>query len=196
MLTPREVLQIAIEADKYSFGVALKYASIQWLQPRGNTDKVDMGYLMAAAFLFGDMEMFVAHTLQLIIHYKGSYLELLEHTIISKFLPSNIFCLLEERRSRMRAELAQLLINGMNASCSCGWGAKRSDRYKNLHSMFKPLRMLEVPISEFIKEMEAVPCEELEQKLHSPGFGSYYHELPMHSETFAGKLEIIKKKYN
>lgn len=70
--TPREVLQIAIEADKYNLGVALKYASAQWLRPRGSTDKVDMGYFMAAAFLFSDMEMFIAHTLELILHYKGS----------------------------------------------------------------------------------------------------------------------------
>jgi hypothetical protein len=36
--TPREVLQIAIEANKYDLGVALKYASAQWLQPERSTD--------------------------------------------------------------------------------------------------------------------------------------------------------------
>jgi hypothetical protein len=70
-LTPKEVLQIAIEADKYDLSVALKYASAKWLKPRGNADKVDIGYLMAVAFLFGDMDTLAAHTLALILHYKG-----------------------------------------------------------------------------------------------------------------------------
>jgi hypothetical protein len=85
-LTPKEVLQIAIEADKYGLNVALKYARVQWLKPRGSLDRVDMGYLLAAAFLFGDTDMFVAHTLALILHYKGSYLEFLDEAKKGGFL--------------------------------------------------------------------------------------------------------------
>lgn len=66
-LSPNKVLQVAIEADKYDLTVALKYASIQWLKPRCNAQRVDMGYLLAAAFLFGDVDMFVAHTLTLML---------------------------------------------------------------------------------------------------------------------------------
>ena len=40
-----------------------------------------MGYLLSAAFLFGDMDMFVAHALTLILHYVGSYLEFLDDEI-------------------------------------------------------------------------------------------------------------------
>jgi hypothetical protein len=40
-LTPKEVLQIAIEADKYGLNVALKYARVQWLKPRGSLDTVE-----------------------------------------------------------------------------------------------------------------------------------------------------------
>jgi hypothetical protein len=90
--TPREVLQIAIEADAYNLGVALKYASAEWLRPRGSTDKVDMGYFMAAAFFFGDMEMFIAYTVELILHYEGSYLELLGNAIIRQIVPWKIIC--------------------------------------------------------------------------------------------------------
>ena len=91
-LTPKEVFQIAIEVDKYDLSVCLKYASVQWLKPRGNADTVEMRYLMAAAFLFGDMDMFAAHTLALILHYKGSYLELLDDEIINQMLPWRTFC--------------------------------------------------------------------------------------------------------
>jgi len=90
-LTPREVLQIAIEANKYDLNVALKYAFAQWLKPRENADRVDMGYLLAAAFLFGDMDTFVEHSLVLILHYKGSYLEFLDDEITSQILPWKTF---------------------------------------------------------------------------------------------------------
>jgi len=96
-LTPMEVLQIAIEADKYDLTVALKYASAQWLKPKGKPEREDMGYLLAAAFLFGDMDMFVANTLALILHYKESYLEFLDDEITSQIIPWKTFCMQQPR---------------------------------------------------------------------------------------------------
>ena len=91
-LTPKEVLQIAIEADKYDLNVALKYARVQWLKPRDSLDLVDMGYFLAATFMFGDVEMFITHGLELILHHKSSYMELLENTVISQILPWKTSC--------------------------------------------------------------------------------------------------------
>jgi hypothetical protein len=54
--------------------------------------------------------------------------------------------------------------------------------------------MLEVPISEIIKKMEAASCEDMTRTYHSSSYRGYYHEVPTHSETLAGKLEAIKKK--
>lgn len=90
-LTPHEVLEIAIQADKYDFILALKYASIQWLKPRPDAERKDMGYLLAAAFLFADTDMFVAHTLTLMLHYKGSYMAFLDDEIISPIVPRKTF---------------------------------------------------------------------------------------------------------
>jgi hypothetical protein len=92
-LTPFEVLQIAIEADKYDFSIALRYARKEWLKARGSPDRADMGCLLAAAFLFGDMDMFAAHTLALILHYQGSYLAFLDDSIISQIVPGKTFCM-------------------------------------------------------------------------------------------------------
>ncbi len=92
-LTPTEVLQIAIEADKYDLNVPLRYVSVQWLKPRGKTEREDKGYLLAAAFLFDDMDMFVAHALELILHYTGSYLEFLDDKVTSQMLPWKTFCM-------------------------------------------------------------------------------------------------------
>jgi len=86
-LTLREVLQITIEANKYDLNIALKYARVQWLKPRGRPEREDIGYLLAVAFLFGDIDMFIAHALALILHYTGSYLEFLNVEITSQIVP-------------------------------------------------------------------------------------------------------------
>jgi hypothetical protein len=105
--------------------------------------------------------------------------------------------LLEEKRNQMRAEICQLLKDGVNfiGGCSdCARGKNRSEKYQILQSEYGGLRMLEVPISEIIKKMEAVSCEDMARTYHSSSYRGYYHEAPTHSEMLAGKLEIIKKK--
>jgi hypothetical protein len=91
--TPKEVLQIAIEAEKYDLNIALKYVRAQWLKPRGKPEREDMGYFLAAAFLFGDMDMFVAHALALILHHTGSYLDFLDDEITGQILSWKTFCM-------------------------------------------------------------------------------------------------------
>ena len=53
--------------------------------------------------------------------------------------------------------------------------------------------MLKVLISEIIKKMKAVSCEDIARTYHSSIRGYYYKALT-YSETLAGKLETIKKK--
>ena len=86
-LTPEQVLQIAIEADKYDLAVALVYAGLQWLGPICTTQISGAGRLMAVALLFGDTDMFARHTLALIENYTGSYLDLLDDQKASPTLP-------------------------------------------------------------------------------------------------------------
>lgn len=92
VLTPMEVLQIAITADKYDLGVALRYATAEWLQPKGNVDKTEMGYLMAAAYFLGNMEVFVKSSLKLILDYDGSYAEFLGDKLMNQVLPCKAVC--------------------------------------------------------------------------------------------------------
>jgi hypothetical protein len=94
----------------------------------------------------------------------------------------------------MRAELSQLLIEGKNAGCSCGWGKNRSDKYTLLLSEYGPLVMLKVPISDIVKKMEKVSSEDMEKKYHSESYRGYYHEALTHGETLPGKLETMKRK--
>ncbi|KAF2093976.1 btb/poz-like protein [Rhizodiscina lignyota] len=90
-LTPKAVLQVAIVADKYDLNVALRFANMQGLKPRIDVERVDMGYLMAAAFLSSDVGTFMAHTLSLVLNYNGSYLEFLNDEFTSKIVPLKAF---------------------------------------------------------------------------------------------------------
>jgi hypothetical protein len=69
----KEILQIAMEVDKYDLSIALKYVSLEWLKPRVNAAREEMGHLLAAAFLFKDTDAFMANTTTLILHYNASY---------------------------------------------------------------------------------------------------------------------------
>ena len=90
-LTTKEVLQIAIAVDKYNLEVALQYASVEWLKPRASVERVEMGHLLAAAFLFDNDDMFMEHIIALITQYTGSYLDFLDDELTSQFIPSRIF---------------------------------------------------------------------------------------------------------
>lgn len=90
--SPQDVLQIAIEADKYDFRIALHYARAKWLQNQSTIDPIELAYLMAAALLFDDMKMFREHSLALILHHYGSYMRLLEDPILCQILPANTAC--------------------------------------------------------------------------------------------------------
>ena len=90
-LTAEEVLQIAIEADKYDLRSALKFASPGWLQPRESAERVEMGCVLAAAFLFNNTDLFKANLLTLVIHYNGSYLDFLDDEITDQIIPSRMF---------------------------------------------------------------------------------------------------------
>jgi hypothetical protein len=94
----------------------------------------------------------------------------------------------------MRAELSQLLIKGKNASCSCGWGKHRSDKYTLLLSKYGPLEMLEVPISDIVKKMEKVSSGDMERTYHPGSLSGDYHEALTHDETLPGMLETMKRK--
>lgn len=95
-------------------------------------------------------------------------------------------------------ELGHLMNKWIHAGCYsdyCHWGRKRSEKYKLLQSNYGPLRLLEAPISDIIKDMEAVPWEDVGRTYHSHtgagGIRGFHHEPPT---SFAGELEALKNK--
>ncbi|KAF2807992.1 uncharacterized protein BDZ99DRAFT_489516 [Mytilinidion resinicola] len=182
-LPAKEVLQIAIEVDKYELVIALKFASLEWLKPQASAERVEMGHLLAAVFLFDNTDLFMANILTLILHYDGSYLDFLDDEFTSQIIPLRIFYLLEERRTKLRAELCQLLIRGKRGNCKCGWGNTRSEKYGLLLVEYMPIKMLKVPIAEVITKMTQVSTEDMERK----------YSL-RYSETLLGKLDALKRE--
>ena len=128
-----------------------------------------------------------------------SYLQ--DHSICNspdKFSPWSLTLpdLLEERRTRLRVDLCQLLISGKRGNCKCGWGKTYSGKYGLLLVEYMPIKMLEVPMADIITNMEQVSTEDMERTYcgDRSSYRIYYHEPLPYSETLLGKLDTMKKK--
>jgi len=102
--------------------------------------------------------------------------------------------LLEERRTRLRAELCQLLIRGKRDGCKCGWGKTRSEKYGLILVEYMPIKMLEVPMAGIITKMENVSPEDMEERYCGVSSYNYRHAPLPYRETLLGKLDTMKKK--
>ena len=71
-LSPKEIFEIATAADKFDCVVALRYASAIWLNPKGVEDILELGYLMAAAYILDDAQAFGDITISMMLHHQGS----------------------------------------------------------------------------------------------------------------------------
>ena len=75
VLSPTELLQLAVTADKYDC-VLLKFVVRQWLDyedPLSFGDLGDLGNIAIAAYLFDDSDAFRIFTQRLVLEYTGSY---------------------------------------------------------------------------------------------------------------------------
>lgn len=92
--TTKKVLQIAIVVDKYDLTVALKFVMLEWLRkPRNKLGIVEVGDLLAAAFLLNIHDMLVAYAKMLVLDYSESYRGILDDELIGQVLPASICCM-------------------------------------------------------------------------------------------------------
>lgn len=97
-LLARDILKIAIVADKYDMLAALMFAAAGWLKttPQSDTSEADseailsMGSLLAAAFLFREAEQFRDLSVQLMFNYGGSYREIAKSSLIVDVLGAEV----------------------------------------------------------------------------------------------------------
>jgi hypothetical protein len=62
-LSPNDIFEVAVAADKFDCVVALKYASTLWLNLKGVNGVSELGYLMAAAYMLDNAQAFSDITL-------------------------------------------------------------------------------------------------------------------------------------
>jgi hypothetical protein len=91
-LTTREILQIAVVANKYDLSTALENFSFRWLNSDTRRTLLDRGCLLTAVLLLDDNDAFVAHCKALIFGHSESYLALFQDEVIKRFLPLEMFC--------------------------------------------------------------------------------------------------------
>ena len=92
-LSPTEILELAVAADKFDCIVALKHASTLWLNPKSVTGISELGYLMAAAYILDNAQAFSDITLAMILHHTDSFLPLAEEAIgLIDFVPWKALC--------------------------------------------------------------------------------------------------------
>ncbi|KAK1145669.1 hypothetical protein N8T08_003905 [Aspergillus melleus] len=79
-LSPQDILDIAIVADKYDFIDALEMANRSWLRVCEKDEAGNMA-LMAAAYMFRNAQAFRQISKALALDYAGSYLNIYTETI-------------------------------------------------------------------------------------------------------------------
>jgi hypothetical protein len=92
-LSPKDIFEIAIAADKFDCVVALRYASAAWLNPKGVENILELSYLMSAAYILDDAQAFGDITLSMMLDHKDSYLPLADQGAgISDWVPWKVLC--------------------------------------------------------------------------------------------------------
>ncbi|KAK0723550.1 hypothetical protein B0T26DRAFT_706775 [Lasiosphaeria miniovina] len=194
--TPDEILKIAIEVDKYDLAVALKFQLAQWLQPpktnpnQPQLEMTDLGRLMAAAFILRKKDEFASYTLDLVMNYTGSYLDLLDEDTMNESIPFKIVYLLEERRNQMRADLWKLLLDGVKLGCTqpsrCAWRGSPVDSCRELLDMFGPSKQFKNSISSMAEKIGGIHKVESYQcgYKHHAEFKGYREDVEM-AKTWA-----------
>jgi hypothetical protein len=78
VLSPKEVVKLAIITDKYDCAITLKHAMAKWLELRDVKHPQELLCLMAAAYLFNNAKAFEETTRELIFNHRHCYITLAE----------------------------------------------------------------------------------------------------------------------
>ena len=163
-LTPRQIMQVTITADKYDCLVPLTFAAEYWFKPQEVTsfhNPHKMWEMMTAAYWINHDRGFKDLTLALMLGYSGSYLTLTKgcHDLE---MALKICVLLEEGRSKMRAAVSGILLTPVQAKeCQCGLAGKAFMQYlssiKGGRFALFPQDLLSKTVLEAIKLAESIP---------------------------------------
>ncbi|KAJ5544098.1 hypothetical protein N7494_005377 [Penicillium frequentans] len=191
IMSPYDVLKVAITADKYGLVGALTFANQSWLSPL-NKAASDLIVLAAAASLFQNTQAFKEITKALVLSHRGSYLTLWSEDAIS-VLGERIYCLLEEQRGFARLKLEEILLGGTKASSCvhrCGWTSKYAYAYIQLLETQSLWPMDIQSVAESIERANRMPDPIPEERSTECKFG-YKHFVPDYRSSYRYKLDNL-----
>jgi hypothetical protein len=90
-LTPSEVLQITITADKFDCVMRLKVHMAKWLNPGNTQDILELGRLSVASYILKNACAFGQLTFAIISRSTDSYIPLADE--FSDYIPQKTFCM-------------------------------------------------------------------------------------------------------
>jgi hypothetical protein len=90
-LTPREVLQIAITADKFDCTMRLAVHTAKWLNPGSTQDILELGRLLVASYILNDARAFGQLTFAIVSRSTDSYIPLADE--FNDHIPEKTFCM-------------------------------------------------------------------------------------------------------
>ena len=90
-LTPNEVLQIAIAADKFDCVMRLKAHTAKWLNSGNMQDILELGRLSVASYILDNAWAFGQLTYAMIFRSRDSYIPLASE--FSDYIPQKTFCM-------------------------------------------------------------------------------------------------------
>ncbi|CBX91314.1 hypothetical protein LEMA_P068220.1 [Plenodomus lingam JN3] len=138
-LAPELVFAMALAATELQCGQSLQFAMVTWLQPLNmgiNGNVRGLVYLMAAAYIFGDVSAFRGITKQLLMHRTGGFMSLaLQYPEVFAVVPERMLCMLEILGAICVFYLKKAIADGRwdpmrsgpsgRVICFCTWGYER-----------------------------------------------------------------------
>ncbi|KAB5529047.1 hypothetical protein GE09DRAFT_1253334, partial [Coniochaeta sp. 2T2.1] len=166
-LAPEKVIDIAIECDKYDMTSALRYTSAMWLETTSPWTIVEAGFILTAAFLFGNDEKFKICSRKLLLFYPQSYLGLLKEDKIGPFLPFTAVYYLVQERHHLQVGVLDIISKGITDACTkvqigsgggaeCGWGNDRKQANTKFLSEHNQISIHNMTVHSLITKLKEV----------------------------------------
>jgi hypothetical protein len=104
---------------------------------------------------------------------------------------------MEERRTLIKAELHQTIIQDSQRSCSsCGYGSLRKAQYASIAARYGPLRIVQDPIKKLVQQVEdSKPARKaFEDDLSAKSCGARHRAVTHADDTerFDNKVKALK----
>ncbi|OAL46995.1 hypothetical protein IQ07DRAFT_658384 [Pyrenochaeta sp. DS3sAY3a] len=204
---PRQILEAAIATHKWGCMNAMQFPFAKWLNPAGEKDMSTLACLMVSAYILSQPEAFRVITLAMMEHAEGSfcpyalYINTINNTIntvVPKDVVWRIMFYLEDSRSKLYAQLGQILEFGRAdagqdpENCLCQWSARHSAAYSRLLASqgLGPAQMHGISVHNLYKKIDSLSSFPLVLRYCANGA----HKNPQYNENRDRRLASLSTR--